>query len=116
MDLNGRRTSGNVDDRRGQRISGKAVGGLGLGGMVIVGIITLLLGGNPADVISAVNSLSGGTEYVTTQVETTPEEDELAVFASRILAGTEDVWTKVFAQNGLQYVPPKMAQERSQLR
>ena len=29
MNLNGRRTSGNVDDRRGQRISGKAAGGLG---------------------------------------------------------------------------------------
>jgi predicted metalloprotease len=36
------------------------------------------------------------------------EEEAMATFASRILAGTEDVWKKEFAKMGRKYVPPKM--------
>ena len=36
------------------------------------------------------------------------QEQELAQFASRILAGTEDVWTEIFRQNGRTYEPPKL--------
>ena len=30
------------------------------------------------------------------------------MFSKQILAGTEDVWTEIFAQNGRKYVPPKL--------
>ncbi|MCQ2130084.1 MAG: neutral zinc metallopeptidase [Bacteroidales bacterium] len=107
MNLDGRRQSSNVDDRRGSSM-GK-VGGLGLGGIIIIGLITLLMGGDPGDVIRNVQQYGGG--ITTTQTgDYTPsaEEQELAVFASQILAGTEDVWTKIFRQSGLEYVPPKL--------
>lgn len=108
MKLDGRRQSSNVDDRRGGSSMGK-VGGLGLGGIVIIGIITLLMGGDPSDVIRNVQQYGGG--ITTTQTgDYTPsaEEQELAVFASQILAGTEDVWTKIFRESGLEYIPPKL--------
>ena len=106
MQLDGRRQSANVEDRRGTSV--KKVGGIGLGGAIVIGLITLLFGGNPAEVIeTAFQMLGSQTEYVSDYTQT-PEEEELAVFASRILAGTEDVWTSIFEANGKTYVPPKM--------
>lgn len=107
MKLDGRRESTNVDDRRGGSTVAKA-GGIGLGGVIIIGLITLLMGGDPSDVIQNVQNMGGlGTEY-TTSYTPTAEEEELATFAKQILAGTEDVWTKIFQQNGLTYTPPKL--------
>ncbi|MBO4656463.1 MAG: neutral zinc metallopeptidase [Bacteroidales bacterium] len=105
MQLEGRRQSTNVEDRRGSSTA-KTVGGLGLGGIVIVGIIYMLLGRNPAEVLQYANGMGGGvsgTEYVETE-----EDRQLFEFATKILAGTEDVWTDIFRQNGLTYVPPKL--------
>ena len=105
MRLDGRRESSNVEDRRGSTVA--KAGGLGLGGIIIVGIITLLMGGNAGDVINNVQQMGGGSVV---QQDYTPsaEEEELAVFAKQILAGTEDVWTKIFEQNGMTYTPPKL--------
>lgn len=102
MKLNGRRESGNIRDMRGK---GGRTAGLGLGGLVIVGLITWLLGGNPLDVIQQAGGLSVGsdTEYVPT-----PEEEALAKFSRQILAGTEDVWTAEFSRLGLRYEPPTL--------
>ena len=107
MQLDGRRQSTNVDDRRGMSV-GKAAGGLGLGGLIIYGLITLLMGGNIGDVLETATQMSG-TEIVSQSGRTpTAEEEELAVFSKQILAGTEDVWTKIFEQNGRRYDPPKL--------
>ena len=45
---------------------------------------------------------SGGTG------EFTEEEQQLATFSKQILAGTEDIWTAVFAKYGYNYRAPKM--------
>ena len=98
----------NVDDRRG--LSGGTKAGLGLGGILIVGLLTLLMGGDLGDVFQAVQQnggLSAGGQQ-TEQVAFSQEEQELATFAKRILASTEDVWTAQFAQYGLEYQAPTM--------
>lgn len=104
MKLTGRRSSGNVDDRRGQ---GGGKTSLGIIGTIIMGVIIWVMGGNPMSFFTeqAITSMgsSGNTAYTPTA-----EDEEAAEFAKIILAGTEDVWTEVFKQNGLQYVPPKM--------
>lgn len=104
MNLSGRRESSNVDDRRGKR--GGKIAGMGIGGVIIIGIICLILGKNPADVINN-SQLTGGTE-TETAYQPTAEEEELAKFARQILAGTEDVWTAEFKKMGKTYVPPKL--------
>lgn len=80
-----------------------------MGGVIVVGIITMLLGGNPLDVIQTVSSMNQGA-VTETAGDYTPSqaEEELAVFAKRILAGTEDVWTSIFAQYGRTYEAPKL--------
>ena len=55
MDLRGRRESTNVDDRRG--LSGKAIGGMGIGGIIIVGLIYLIMGRNPMEVLQNADDL-----------------------------------------------------------
>lgn len=104
MKLDGRRTSDNVDDRRGKRPSGKV--SLGIGGTIIVGLIIWFMGGNPVSFLTqqAVDGIS------TTNSNYTPtaEEEKAATFAKTILAGTEDVWAAVFRQNNMTYAPPRM--------
>jgi predicted metalloprotease len=106
MKLEGRRESSNVDDRRRSGSAGKAAG-MGIGGLVIVALITLVMGGNPLDVLQQ----AGGLTYTSADggtYEPTAEEEELAKFASQILAGTEDVWTSEFKKLGRRYEPPKL--------
>ena len=100
MRLDGRRESTNVDDRRGKKLGA----GLGIGGIIIAGIIFLLTGKIPTNLIQNMN-VSSGTE---TEYQATAEEDELASFAKKILAGTEDVWTAEFKKLGRTYEPPKL--------
>ena len=107
MKFDGRRESTNVDDRRGGTIA--TAGGIGLGGLIIIGLITLLMGGDSTDVLENVQQMGGaGTTQVDPNWQPSAEEEELATFAKQILAGTEDVWTKIFEQNGRTYVPPKL--------
>ena len=101
MNLEGRRESTNVDDRRGK----KAGVGLGIGGMIIVGVIALLMGKNPIEALQKVNNTSSQTE---TEYTPTAEEEELATFTKKILAGTEDVWTAEFKKLGKTYKAPKL--------
>lgn len=104
MRLEGRRESKNVEDRRGRTAK---TAGLGIGGLIIVGIIALFMGGDPSSVLRQMASsnmqTTENTEYVPTA-----EEQELAKFASQILAGTEDVWTAEFKKMGRTYTPPKL--------
>ena len=107
MKLDGRRESSNVDDRR--RMSGGQAAGLGIGGIVMIAIITFLSGGNIGDVVNNVGQqMAQGQVVEQSDREFTKEEEELAKFSRQILASTEDVWTKVFQQMGRQYQPPKM--------
>lgn len=113
MRMDGRRTSGNVDDRRGIRSGGKLVGG-GIVGIVLIAVVTLLSGGSLTDVISNIGN-SGQLSQLTQQADYsedfTPdaEDQRLAEFASQVLAGTEDVWTAEFRKRGWgEYVCPKM--------
>ncbi|MDR1810526.1 MAG: neutral zinc metallopeptidase [Prevotella sp.] len=103
MKLDGRRMSDNVDDRRGKGVTGKL--SLGIGGTIIVGIIAWLMGGDPVQIITQQVLAPAGQEQTYTPSE---EEEQAATFAKTILAATEDVWTKIFEQNGMKYVPPKM--------
>jgi len=99
MKLDGRRMSSNVEDRRGLTTGGKA--GLGIGGVILVAIITFVMGGDLGDVISNVQSTGGiGIEQTSTQTGSA-EYEELATFSKQILASTEDVWSAYFSRNGL---------------
>lgn len=107
MRLDGRRNSNNVNDRRG--ISGKAAGiGGGIVGIILVAVVTLMSGGSVGDVITnVVDQQSRGTYAENYQPDA--EDERLADLASKVLAGTEDVWTEEFRRQGWgEYECPKM--------
>ncbi|MBQ6745759.1 MAG: zinc metallopeptidase, partial [Prevotella sp.] len=106
MKMDGRRESSNVDDRR--RMSGGGKASLGIGGLIIVALITWFMGGNPLSVLSDADLGSMVSTQTDNNREFTAEEEALAKFSSQVLAGTEDVWTKIFQQYGRTYRAPKM--------
>jgi uncharacterized protein len=99
MKWRGRAGSQNIEDRRGMSGGGMAIGG-GLGGLVLVLLLSALTGQNPADLISTVSPDSsvapGGA----------PADDPQAEFIGVVLADTEMAWSRLFAQSGSQYEPP----------
>lgn len=106
MKLDGRRFSNNVSDRRGGR--GTKIAGIGgIGGIIIVALIVWLAGGDPTTVINQSAGFATADE-IRGDYTPTDKENQYAEFASRILAGTEDVWTEEFKKLGLKYREPKM--------
>lgn len=108
MRLDGRRTSSNVSDRRGSTGRKLGIGG-GIVGVIIVAVLTLLNGGNIGDVVSNIVQ-QGGFETAGSQPRELDAEDQrLFDLASKVLAGTEDVWTREFQRRGWgTYECPKM--------
>ena len=106
MRLTGRRESSNVEDRRG-RSGGGAGKSLGIGGIIVVGLITLLMGGDLGDVFNNVSQM-GFQETTESTYTPTAEDEELAKFTRQILAGTEDVWTQEFKKMGKTYRAPRL--------
>lgn len=106
MQWRGRRESGNVEDMRGGGFGGRgiALGGIGT---VIVVVIGLLLGQNPLELLQAVNQ--GQPQQEQTQpVASSAEEDEAVQFVKVVLADNEDVWHKLFEEQGMPYSEPKL--------
>ena len=75
-----------------------AIGG-GLG-TVVIALIVLLLGGDPSQVL---NSSKEAPATESGPITTTPEEDAMDNLVRVVLAGTEDVWTKIFRESNMTY-------------
>lgn len=107
MKWQGRQGSDNIEDRRG--MSGKRVAAGGGGLAIILLIVGLLMGGNPQQLIGDFLNQQTSTETSSTpRGEQTQAEKDLFQFASVTLADNEKIWTKLFAENGLQYKEPTM--------
>lgn len=93
-------------------MSGKAIGiGGGIIGVIIAAVITLMSGGGVGDVAQSVfNAMQQGEGTQTQQaVQLDAEDQRLYDLSSKVLAGTEDVWTKVFREQGWgEYEAPQM--------
>lgn len=118
MEWKDRRESSNVEDARG-RSGGGGMGGGGMGmgllGLIgrkfgIKGILIAVVAGLVLWKLGIVdlNSLMGGSPTSSAPAKISAEEQERYEFAERVLAGTEDVWTKEFARVGRRYVLPTM--------
>lgn len=102
----GRRQSDNVEDRRGLSGGKVAVGG------GLIGIVILLLnvfGGETGQTIGNVlEQVQGGQTQTETAAPLSKEDEEMGQFVKVNLADNEDIWGKIFADNGMTYKNPKL--------
>ena len=102
MKWQGRRQSDNVEDRRGVSTTGKIAAGGGLLGIVIV--LLQLFGGETGQAVAPLLeqfNQAGQTTQVANEADLTEEQKEIKAFTATVLADTEDVWEKIFAENNL---------------
>ena len=124
MEWRGRRQSSNVEDRRGaggrspfgrggMRIPvgrggvRRAGGGIGIGGIILILIISWILGINPQTLLSGgdIGLDGGGYEQ---QTSSAPADDETTAFIRTVLAETEDTWNGIFQASGQSYREPTL--------
>ena len=124
MEWRGRRQSSNVEDRRGAggrspfgrgglRLPAgrgsvrRAGGGIGIGGIILILIISWILGINPLTLLSGgdIGLDGGGYEEQTSRA---PADDETAAFIRTVLAETEDTWNGIFQASGENYREPTL--------
>jgi len=102
----GRRQSDNVEDRRGLS-GGKAVVGGGIIGIII--LLVNVFGGENAQILTPVlEQLQGGEQQTESAAPLSKEDEEMGQFVKVILADNEDIWGKIFAENGMTYKNPKL--------
>jgi len=99
------RRSGNVEDRRGLRVT-RGVAGGGLGTLLLV-LVGLYFGVDPSTILNTV-STGGGTRVEQSNEPRPAAENRLAEFASVVLADTEDTWGAIFREQGRPYDAPKL--------
>ncbi len=100
----GRRESDNVDDRRGFT-GGHAIFGGGIIGVIII-VIKLFMGESPTQVMSEAQQAPQTTQ--TAAAPLSAEDEKMGHMVRVILADNEDVWNKLFTQQGKQYEEPKL--------
>ena len=108
MQWKGRRSSENVEDRRG---GGAAkAGGVSILGLVVAFVAWKFFGVDPQQAYQTTKQVTQGQVSQAIGLENpTPEQQEAMEFVSVVLADTEDTWSQVFQQQlGQSYPPPKL--------
>ncbi|WP_163411567.1 KPN_02809 family neutral zinc metallopeptidase [Flavobacterium ajazii] len=102
----GKRQSDNVEDRRSIS-GGKAVLGGGILGIII--LLVNVFGGENAKLITPVlEQLQGNQPQTEAAAPLSAEDKEMGDFVKVTLAYTEDIWGKIFEENGMTYKEPKL--------
>jgi len=103
MKWKGRRQSSNMQDRRGMSGGGMLLGGGVIG--VIVLLVQMFTGADLSQILPNDMTQSAPSNQ---QVELSEADREMGDFVSVVLADTEDVWNKIFAENNMQYEEPQL--------
>jgi len=109
------RPSENVEDDR-EASASRGIpggrGGLGIGAIVIIFVISWFLGIDPRVLLNGAQLVTGGSS--SEQTSTAPPvtagtpDDPTGKFVAQVLGDTEDTWTEIFAASGRTYDPPKL--------
>jgi predicted metalloprotease len=100
--------SSDIEDRRGSRMTRMGVpGGLGVGGAIIVLLLSLVFGQDLTGMFGAGGESDPAAEQVRPASET-PEERERVEFVSFVLDSAQSYWERAFAANGGDYRRAKL--------
>lgn len=116
------RESSNIEDRRGMGGRGLALGGGGIGTLLIALVIYLCAG---SDGLNFFNQITGGDsapaqqQQEQRQPQTNPNapNDDQKRFVASVLGSTEDVWRKILPEQArVRYTDPKLVLFTDQVR
>lgn len=101
---------GNVQDRRSR--APIAMGGISLTGVLVFMAVNYLLGGNPLDVLTQINTvpIENQTNIATEEFE---GADNYEVFASTVLGSNNAMWEELFNSMNKTYQEPTLVLFRS---
>lgn len=97
--------SENVEDRRGIKPAGIAIGGLGT---LIIVLIATFLGADPRQVLNLIQQQNQQAAPAQPGARGAPRDDKGKDFVSAILGNTELVWKDLFQRAGRQYRKPTL--------
>jgi len=107
MDIEGRRRSSNIEDRRGMRPVRTGVG-LSVGGVLFL-LVLSLLGINPLPFIGvATKPQEVEMQPADQPYQESAQEANMRQMTEVVLADTEDTWSAILPKYGVQYVEPKL--------
>ena len=107
MDIEGRRRSSNIEDRRGMRPVRTGVG-LSVGGVLFL-LVLSLLGINPLPFIGvATKPQEVEMQQADQPYQESAQEANMRQMTEVVLADTEDTWSAILPKYGVQYVEPKL--------
>ncbi len=108
MQWRNRRESSNVEDVRGMGGKGLAVGGGGIG-VLLLALVIYLCGGDPQQLLENLPSQTQAPQQQQPQNPNSKPTDEQAQFIRVVLADTEDVWNQVLPQQArIRYSEPTL--------
>ena len=102
--------SSNIEDRRGSS-GGFGRAGMGLGGGVVLLVLSLVFGHNFFNDVAPADAGAGaatGVEADAPPATETPEEHQRVLFVSFVLDDVQSTWAKIFANNGDRYRDAKL--------
>jgi hypothetical protein len=109
------RPSDNVEDDRGSSRGGLpgGAGGLGIGTVIIIGLISWYFGIDPSVLLNGAQILTGGgsPSHHDTTAPSAPRgapNDTMGHFVSLVLGDTEDRWGEIFSASGKTYHPARL--------
>lgn len=102
------RQSTNIEDRRGLGGRGLAIGGGGIGTIIVI-IAALLCGVDPSQLLENLPSGSSVQQQPTAGNSASQPTDENRQFVGAVMGSTEDVWSQVLPQQArIRYRAPKL--------
>jgi predicted metalloprotease len=108
MQWRNRRQSSNVEDVRGMGGKGLAVGGGGIG-VLLLALVIYLCGGDPQQLLENLPTQTQAPQQQQPQNPNSQPTDEQAQFIRVVLADTEDVWNQVLPQQArIRYSEPTL--------
>jgi uncharacterized protein len=109
MDIEGRRQSSNIEDRRGMRPVRTGVG-ISLGGVLVL-VVLSFMGVDVRPFLGMAVQQQGPAPQASQPAQPyqeSPQEAKLRELTAVVLADTEDAWSQILPRYGVQYVAPTL--------
>ena len=98
--------SADLEDRRGARGGGGGAAKLGIGGVLILGLLSAIFGTDFFALVGGGGEAPPGQESA--PVPTTQEEELQFQFVSTVLDDSQQTWERIFAESGQEYRRAKL--------